>query len=176
MTKGAIVSRAEDFPRWYQEVVAGAEMADNGPVRGTMVIRPWGYGIWELLQAEMDRAHQGGRRRERLLPAFHPRVLPEPGGRARRGVQPRAGRRHPRGRQEAGRAGGRPPYQRDGGQQLLRQVDPEPPGPAPAHQPMGQRGALGAPAPAVPAHQRVPLAGGPHRPCQRGRGPGSTRC
>jgi prolyl-tRNA synthetase len=55
MTKGAIVSRDADFPRWYQEVVAGAEMADNGPVRGTMVIRPWGYGIWELLQAEMDR-------------------------------------------------------------------------------------------------------------------------
>jgi len=39
MTKGAIVSRAEDFPRWYQEVIAGAEMADNGPARGTMVIR-----------------------------------------------------------------------------------------------------------------------------------------
>src|ERR1700728_3994031 len=55
MAKGAIVSRAEDFPRWYQEVIAGAEMADNGPVRGTMVIRPWGYGIWELVQAELDR-------------------------------------------------------------------------------------------------------------------------
>ena len=55
MSKGAIVSRAEDFPRWYQEVIARAEMADNGPVRGTMVIRPWGYGIWELLQAELDR-------------------------------------------------------------------------------------------------------------------------
>ena len=42
----AIVTREEDFPRWYQEVVARAEMADNGPARGTMVIRPWGYGIW----------------------------------------------------------------------------------------------------------------------------------
>jgi prolyl-tRNA synthetase len=55
MTKGAIVTRAEDFPRWYQEVIARAEMADNGPARGSMVIRPWGYGIWELLQAELDR-------------------------------------------------------------------------------------------------------------------------
>ncbi len=55
MTKGAVVSRAEDFPRWYQEVIAGAEMAENGPARGTMVIRPWGYGIWELMQAELDR-------------------------------------------------------------------------------------------------------------------------
>ena len=44
----------DDFPRWYQDVVAKAELADNGPVRGTMVIRPWGYAIWELLQAELD--------------------------------------------------------------------------------------------------------------------------
>jgi prolyl-tRNA synthetase len=44
----------DDFPRWYQDVVAKAELADNGPVRGTMVIRPWGYAIWELLQAEVD--------------------------------------------------------------------------------------------------------------------------
>jgi prolyl-tRNA synthetase len=55
MAKSALTTRAEDFPRWYQEVVALAEMAENGPVRGTMVIRPWGYGIWELLQAELDR-------------------------------------------------------------------------------------------------------------------------
>jgi prolyl-tRNA synthetase len=55
MAKCAITSRAEDFPRWYQEVVAGAEMAENGPAAGTMVIRPWGYGIWELFQAELDR-------------------------------------------------------------------------------------------------------------------------
>jgi prolyl-tRNA synthetase len=55
MAKGAIVTRDEDFPRWYQEVVAGAEMAENGPARGSMVIRPWGYGIWELMQSELDR-------------------------------------------------------------------------------------------------------------------------
>jgi prolyl-tRNA synthetase len=55
MIKGAIVTRAEDFPRWYQEVVAGAELAENGPAAGTMVIRPWGYGIWELFQSELDR-------------------------------------------------------------------------------------------------------------------------
>jgi prolyl-tRNA synthetase len=53
--KGSLTRRAEDFPRWYQEVVARAELAENGPVRGTMVIRPWGFAIWELLQAAMDR-------------------------------------------------------------------------------------------------------------------------
>jgi prolyl-tRNA synthetase len=49
-----LTSQHDDFPRWYQDVVAKAELAENGPVRGTMVIRPWGYGIWELLQAELD--------------------------------------------------------------------------------------------------------------------------
>jgi len=43
--KGGLTSRDTDFPRWYQEVVARAELAENGPVRGTMVIRPWGYAI-----------------------------------------------------------------------------------------------------------------------------------
>jgi prolyl-tRNA synthetase len=49
-----LTPRAEDFPRWYQDVIAKAELADNGPVRGTMVIRPAGYAIWERMQAEMD--------------------------------------------------------------------------------------------------------------------------
>ena len=49
-----LTPRAEDFPRWYQDVIAKAELADNGPVRGTMVIRPTGYAIWERMQAEMD--------------------------------------------------------------------------------------------------------------------------
>ena len=74
MAKTVLTPQAEDFPRWYQDVVAKAELADNGPVRGTMVIRPYGYAIWERMQAEVDAPHQGGRRRERLLPAVHPRV------------------------------------------------------------------------------------------------------
>ena len=72
MTKGAIVSRAEDFPRWYQEVIAGAEMADNGPARGTMVIRPWGYGIWELMQAELDRRIKEAGAENAYFPLFIP--------------------------------------------------------------------------------------------------------
>ena len=49
-----LVSQEEDFPQWYQEVIAKAQLAENGPVRGTMVIRPWGYAIWERLQASLD--------------------------------------------------------------------------------------------------------------------------
>ncbi|MFC0082486.1 proline--tRNA ligase [Aciditerrimonas ferrireducens] len=50
-----LTPRALDFPRWYQEVVAKAELAEGGPVRGTMVVRPYGYAIWERIQAELDR-------------------------------------------------------------------------------------------------------------------------
>ena len=54
MAKKVLTPQAQDFPRWYQDVVAKAEMAENGPARGTMIIRPWGYAIWELIQREMD--------------------------------------------------------------------------------------------------------------------------
>jgi prolyl-tRNA synthetase len=49
-----LTPQADDFPRWYQDVINKAELADNGPVRGTMVIRPYGYGLWERMQREMD--------------------------------------------------------------------------------------------------------------------------
>ena len=75
MTKGAIVTREHDFPRWYQEVIAGAEMADNGPARGTMVIRPWGYGIWELMQAELDRRIKEAGAENAYFPLFIPEAF-----------------------------------------------------------------------------------------------------
>ena len=56
MAKTAInPTRAENYPQWYQEVIAAAEMAENSPVRGCMVIRPWGFAIWERLQRELDK-------------------------------------------------------------------------------------------------------------------------
>jgi len=49
-----LTPQAEDFPRWYQDVVAKAELAEPGPVRGSQVIRPVGYAIWERMVDEMD--------------------------------------------------------------------------------------------------------------------------
>jgi prolyl-tRNA synthetase len=49
------VTREQDFPAWYQAVVREADLAEVSPVRGCMIIKPWGYGIWELIQAELDR-------------------------------------------------------------------------------------------------------------------------
>ncbi|MCB2074461.1 MAG: proline--tRNA ligase, partial [Novosphingobium sp.] len=48
------VKREDDFAQWYQQVISEAEMAEESGVRGCMVIKPWGYGIWERIQTLMD--------------------------------------------------------------------------------------------------------------------------
>ena len=53
-SKAVLTPQREDFPRWYQDVLTKAKLAENGPARGTMVIRPNGYAIWERMQAEVD--------------------------------------------------------------------------------------------------------------------------
>src|SRR5688572_21575577 len=67
-----LTPQADDFPRWYQDVLAKAELADNGPVRGTMVIRPYGYAIWERMQAEMDARMKACGARNAYFPLFIP--------------------------------------------------------------------------------------------------------
>ncbi len=67
-----LTPRAKDFPRWYQDVIAQAELAENGPVRGTMVIRPWGYAIWERMQAELDRRIKEAGAENAYFPLFIP--------------------------------------------------------------------------------------------------------
>ena len=67
-----LTPQAEDFPRWYQDVVGKAELADNGPVRGTMVIRPYGYAIWERMQAEMDARIKTAGAHNAYFPLFIP--------------------------------------------------------------------------------------------------------
>jgi len=52
--KKDLTPRSEDFSAWYNEVVLRAELADYSPVRGSMVIRPWGYGIWERMKEALD--------------------------------------------------------------------------------------------------------------------------
>ena len=71
-TQSALTPQSEDFPRWYQDVVAKAEMAENGPVRGTMVIRPYGYAIWENMVAEMDTRIKKTGAKNAYFPLFIP--------------------------------------------------------------------------------------------------------
>jgi prolyl-tRNA synthetase len=68
-----ITPQREDFSAWYNELVAKAGLVDHGPVRGTMVIRPYGYRIWELIQSDLDQrikatGHQN---------AYFPLLIPE---------------------------------------------------------------------------------------------------
>jgi prolyl-tRNA synthetase len=67
-----LTPQSEDFPRWFQDVVAKAELADNGPVRGTMVIRPYGYAIWERMVAEEDRRIKEAGADNAAFPLFIP--------------------------------------------------------------------------------------------------------
>ncbi|MTE21201.1 proline--tRNA ligase [Streptomyces sp. TRM43335] len=73
MAKAPVLTpQADDFPRWYQDVISKAELADNGPVRGTMVIRPYGYGLWERMQREMDARIKAAGAENAYFPLFIP--------------------------------------------------------------------------------------------------------
>ncbi|HEX7662153.1 MAG TPA: proline--tRNA ligase [Pseudonocardiaceae bacterium] len=68
-----VTAQSEDFSSWYNEVVLKAELVDRGPAKGTMVIRPYGYRIWELLQAALDqRIKETGHQN-----AYFPLLIPE---------------------------------------------------------------------------------------------------
>src|SRR5213082_3211602 len=76
MAKAPVLTpQATDFPRWYQDVVAKAELAENGPVRGTMVIRPWGYAIWERLEAAIDDRIKAAGAENAYFPLFIPEAF-----------------------------------------------------------------------------------------------------
>jgi prolyl-tRNA synthetase len=71
--KSAITPRREeDFPEWYQQVVRAAELAEPSDVRGCMVIRPWGYGIWENMQHLLDGMFRATGHRNAYFPLFIP--------------------------------------------------------------------------------------------------------
>jgi len=67
-----LTPQSEDFPRWYQDVITKAELADNGPVRGTMVIRPVGYAIWERIMNGMDARIKAADAQNAYFPLFIP--------------------------------------------------------------------------------------------------------
>ena len=50
-----LTPRSEDYSKWYNELVVKADLAEQSAVRGCMVIKPYGYAIWETIQAELDR-------------------------------------------------------------------------------------------------------------------------
>jgi prolyl-tRNA synthetase len=73
----ALPRQSEDFPAWYQEVVKQADLAENSLVRGTMVIKPYGYAIWEAIQAAFDERIKATGHRNFMFPMFFPLSLLE---------------------------------------------------------------------------------------------------
>ena len=69
---GISPTRAEDYPEWYQQVVKSADLAEMSPVRGCMVIKPWGWAIWENIQAVLDRMFKETGHENAYFPLFIP--------------------------------------------------------------------------------------------------------
>lgn len=65
-------TRVQDYPEWFQQVVKHADMAENSPVRGCMVIKPWGYGIWENIQRQLDDRIKSTGHQNAYFPLFIP--------------------------------------------------------------------------------------------------------
>ncbi len=70
-----IASRSEDFPQWYTDVILKTDMVDYSDVKGCMVIKPYGYGVWELIQHEMDTRFKKTGVKNAYFPLFIPESL-----------------------------------------------------------------------------------------------------
>ena len=66
-------TRQDDYPEWYQQVIKNADLAENAPVRGCMVIKPWGYGIWENIQRVLDQKFKETGHQNAYFPLFIPK-------------------------------------------------------------------------------------------------------
>ena len=103
------VKRQDDFAQWYQEVVAAADMAEESGVRGCMVIKPWGYGIWERMQRLLDARIKAAGVQNAYFPLFIPESYLRKEAEHVEGFSPELGVVTPAGRQEPeGAAGVRP--------------------------------------------------------------------
>ena len=70
-----LTTRAEDYSKWYNELVVKADLAENSGVRGCMVIKPYGYAIWEKMQAELDRMFKETGHQNAYFPLFVPKSM-----------------------------------------------------------------------------------------------------
>lgn len=76
MTKTAITpTRSENFPEWYQQIIKAADLAENSSVRGCMIIKPWGYALWETTQRILDKAFKDTGHKNAYFPLFIPLSL-----------------------------------------------------------------------------------------------------
>ncbi|MEY3600244.1 MAG: hypothetical protein RLZZ463_1021, partial [Bacteroidota bacterium] len=68
-----LTSRSQDYSKWYNELVVKADLAENSGVRGCMVIKPYGYAIWEKMQAALDQMFKDTGHENAYFPLFIPK-------------------------------------------------------------------------------------------------------
>ena len=168
-------TREEDYPEWYQQVVKAADLAENTPVRGCMVIKPWGYGIWENIRDSLDGMFKETGHKNAYFPLFIPKSFLQREAEYRwlcQGMR----RGHPFPSRSGcgwnpstcggiGRTLDRPPDLRDHHRGFVRPLGSVLPRSSSVDQPMGQRGSLGDATAPFPAHRGISLAGRAHRAC-----------
>ncbi|MDD4382408.1 MAG: proline--tRNA ligase, partial [Candidatus Dojkabacteria bacterium] len=73
MSEKGITKRSENYSQWYLDVIDRAELAENSSVKGCMVIKPYGYAIWENIQKELDRRIKESGHKNAYFPLFIPK-------------------------------------------------------------------------------------------------------
>ena len=162
-------TRAQDFPEWYQQVIKAADMAENSEVRGCMVIKPWGYAIWELIQKDLDQRFKDTGHTNAYFPLLIPISYLEKEAEHAEGFATEcAVVTHHRLEAQKDEATGKtrmiPAHLGNRHRRGFRPLDLQLPGPAPQSQPVVQRDALGNEAPNLPAHGGIPVAGRTYGP------------
>ena len=171
-------TRAQDFPEWYQQVIKAADMAENSEGRGCMVIKPWGYAIWELIQKDLDQRFKDTGHTNAYFPLLIPISYLEKEAEHAEGFATEcAVVTHHRLEAQKDEATGKtrmiptgeltePFVIRPTSETVIgfRPLDLQLPGPAPQSQPVVQRDALGNEAPNLPAHGGIPVAGRAYGP------------
>ncbi len=73
-------TREKDYPEWYQQIIKAADLAQSSPVRGCMVIKPWGYSLWENIQQVLDgMIKETGHKKCLFSPIHSPQLSTERG-------------------------------------------------------------------------------------------------
>ena len=175
----AITPRSEDYARWYVDVIRNAKLADYSPVRGSMIIRPNGYALWENMQQTLDGMFKDTGHENAYFPLFIPQSFLEREAEHVEGFAkecavvthsrlevderdrtPAAGTGIAARREPCG-----PADLRDNHLGRLLEVDPVVAGPADQDQPVGERRALGDAYASLPPDDGIPVAGRPHGAC-----------
>ena len=124
MSNLKLPTRSEDFSEWYNQLVLRAELADYAPVRGCMIVRPYGWALWENIQQALDKRFKATGHVNAAFPLLIPRSFIEKEQSHVAGFSPELGGRYSRRRGRTRGTPGNPSYFRNHHRSRLCEVDP----------------------------------------------------